>query len=85
MDDPKQTCPGGPVYFSHQALERRCTAWIFTRKGGLSTGLYDSLNCGLGSDDDTKMVRANRGRVAAAMGLDLTQMAGLYQVHSPNV
>ena len=81
----KQTCPGGPVYFSHQALERAGVRHgFFTRKGGLSTGLYDSLNCGLESDDDTKMVRANRGLVAAAMGLDLTQMAGLYQVHSPN-
>jgi len=80
----KQTCPGGPVYFSHQALERAGVRHgFFTRKGGLSTGLYDSLNCGLGSDDNTKMVRANRGRVAAAMGLDLTQLAGLYQVHSP--
>jgi hypothetical protein len=56
---------------------------FFGRAGGVSDGLYDSLNCGLGSDDDTKIVRANRGRVAAAMGLDLTQLAGLYQVHSP--
>ena len=81
----KQTCPSGPVYFSHQALELDGVRHgFFTRKGGLSTGLYDSLNCGLGSDDDTKMVKANRGRVAGAMGLELTQMAGLYQVHSPN-
>ena len=80
----KQTCPGGPVYFSHQALEHAGVRHgFFTRKGGLSTGLYDSLNCGLGSNDDTKMVQANRSRVAVAMGLDLTQMAGLYQVHSP--
>ena len=80
----KRTCPGGPIYFCHQALERAGVRHgFFTRKGGLSTGIYDSLNCGLGSDDDTKMVRANRGRVAVTMGLDLTQMAGLYQVHSP--
>ena len=38
----KQTCPGGPVYFSHQALERAGVRHgFFTRKGGLSTGLYD--------------------------------------------
>ena len=80
----QQTCPSGLVYYSHEALELSGVRHgFFTRKGGLSKGLYDSLNCGLGSDDDIEMVKANRGRVAATMGLELTQMAGLYQVHSP--
>ena len=81
----KQNCPDGPVYYRHQALDfAGVRHGFFTRKGGLSTGLYDSLNCGLGSDDDKQTVQANRSRVAAAMGLDLSQLAGLYQVHSPN-
>ena len=80
----QQTCPNGPVYYSHQALEiAGVRHGFFTRRGGQSKGLYDSLNCGLGSDDDVEMVWANRGRAAAAIGLDLKQMAGLYQVHSP--
>jgi len=81
----QQTCPGGPVYYSHEALELvGVRHGFFTRKGGLSTGLYSSLNCGLGSDDEIEKVQVNRGRVAAAMRLGLTQMASLYQVHSPN-
>ena len=79
----QQTCTNGPVYYSHEALEiRGVRHGFFTRRGGQSKGLYDSLNCGLGSDDNTEMVRANRSRVATAMGLDMKQMAGLYQVHS---
>ena len=81
----QQTCHGGPVYYSHEALELDGVRHgFFTRKGGLSTGLYDSLNCGLESDDNAEMVQANRSRVAAAMGLELKQMAALYQVHSPH-
>ena len=80
----QQTCPEGMVYYQHEALELAgLRHGFFTRKGGLSTGLYDSLNCGLGSDDDMEIVRANRGRAAAAMGLEQTQMAGLYQIHGP--
>ena len=79
----QQTYPGGPVYFNHEALAfSGVRHGFFTRKGGLSTGLYDSLNCGLGSDDDAEIVQTNRSRVADAMELELTQMAGLYQVHS---
>ncbi len=49
----QQTCPEGMVYYQHEALELAgLRHGFFTRKGGLSTGLYDSLNCGLGSDDD---------------------------------
>ena len=79
-----KTYSEGPVFFSHEALDfANVRHGFFTRKGGVSTGLYDSLNCGLGSDDDTQTVLTNRGRVAAAMGLTLPQMAGLYQIHSP--
>ena len=66
----KQTCPGGPVYFSHQALERAGVRHgFFTRKGGLSTGLYDSLNCGLGSDDDTKSCKPTEAALPLQWGL----------------
>ena len=33
---------------------------FFTRRGGVSTGLYDSLNCGIGSDDRPEDVAENR-------------------------
>ena len=39
---------------------------FFTRQGGVSAGLYSSLNCGYGSGDDPENVRENRRRVAAS-------------------
>ena len=53
---------------------------FFTRRGGVSQGLYASLNVGLGSDDDPDAVRENRRRCAAHFGAETVVTA--YQVHS---
>ncbi len=58
------------------------THGYFTRQGGVSGGVYDSLNIGLGSDDARAAVLQNRGRVAAAMGVDAESLVLPYQVHS---
>ena len=58
---------------------------FFSREGGVSTGLYAGLNCGLGSNDDPAAVAENRKRAMAALGLPATALATLYQVHSPRV
>ena len=58
---------------------------FFTREGGLSTGIYSGLNVGRGSDDDPALVAANRGRVAAALGLAGQPLSTPHQVHSPDV
>lgn len=55
---------------------------FFTRDGGLSTGIYAGLNCGVGSRDDTALVLENRARVARALGAKSTDIVTLYQVHS---
>ncbi|HEX8661938.1 MAG TPA: peptidoglycan editing factor PgeF [Brevundimonas sp.] len=55
---------------------------FFTRQGGVSTGIYDSLNTGLGSTDDPSAVAQNRQRVAAHMGGDPDDFAACYQIHS---
>lgn len=55
---------------------------FFTRQGGVSTGLYGALNCGLGSRDDPDLVRQNRSRVAKALGAPREEVMTLYQVHS---
>lgn len=52
---------------------------FFTRRGGVSSGVWASLNCGPGSDDDPAAVAENRRRVAEAMGAPLVT---LRQVHS---
>ena len=41
----------------------------FTRTGGVSDGIYGSLNIGTGSHDDPDKVRENRRRVATWMGV----------------
>ncbi|MCQ1850866.1 peptidoglycan editing factor PgeF [Neorhizobium galegae] len=58
---------------------------FFTRKGGVSQGLYAGLNVGIGSDDDRERVIENRSRVAAWFGLPVEKLATVHQVHSPDV
>lgn len=53
---------------------------FFTRQGGVSSGLYGSLNCGLGSDDERTLVLENRDRVRRALGA--THLVTAYQTHS---
>jgi len=54
----------------------------FTRRGGVSSGIYASLNTGRGSDDEAEAVSANRSRACAALGLSLADLATPHQVHS---
>jgi YfiH family protein len=58
---------------------------FFTRAGGVSGGLYASLNGGTGSKDDASHVAENRARMAAALGVEPQRFLTLYQVHSPEV
>lgn len=61
---------------------------FFTRQGGVSRGLYASLNCGPGSGDDAARVGENRARVMRAMGFSadtVGAMNTLAQVHSAKV
>ncbi len=58
------------------------THGFFTRQGGFSTGVFSSLNCGLGSGDDKDIVRQNRGLVAQALGVTPERLLTAYQVHS---
>jgi YfiH family protein len=55
---------------------------FFTRNGGVSTSLYDSLNTGVGSADDPAAVAENRRRIAAHMGGTPEDIAACYQIHS---
>jgi polyphenol oxidase len=54
------------------------------RTGGVSTGIFDSLNVGLGSSDDKDAIRENRRRAVAAIGGDLT-LVTVHQIHSATV
>jgi purine-nucleoside/S-methyl-5'-thioadenosine phosphorylase / adenosine deaminase len=54
---------------------------FFTREGGVSDGIYASLNCGLGSNDDAQRVLENRRRVAHHLQGHGDAVVTLYQEH----
>src|SRR5215217_8181895 len=56
---------------------------FFTRDGGVSGGVYASLNGGQGSGDQAERVRENRARMAATLGVAPEQFITAYQIHSP--
>ena len=58
---------------------------FMTRAGGVSEGIYASLNCGLGSDDETERVHENRRRVLRMVGIPAATLLTAHQVHSPDV
>jgi YfiH family protein len=55
---------------------------FFTRRGGVSRGIYESLNLGRGSDDEPGAVDENQARAAAHFGLPPEALSIAYQVHS---
>jgi YfiH family protein len=57
---------------------------FFSREGGVSDGIYASLNGGLGSSDDQAKVAENRRRMAEYMGVAPAHLVGVHQVHSPD-
>jgi len=57
---------------------------FFTRNGGVSGGVYASLNGGLGSDDDPAHVAENRRRMAEAMDVSPEHFLSVWQIHSPD-
>lgn len=65
----------------HWLPDHACAAHgFFTRKGGVSAGLYDSLNVGLGTGDDPANVTENRARVRDRLGG--THLVTLHQQHT---
>ncbi|MFZ0847206.1 MAG: peptidoglycan editing factor PgeF [Pseudolabrys sp.] len=58
---------------------------FFTRTGGVSQGIYASLNGGVGSNDAPDKVAENRARMAASLGVTPGRLVTPYQIHSPDV
>jgi YfiH family protein len=58
---------------------------FFTRRGGVSTGPYASLNCALAGQDSRDSVLENRARAARVLGADPARLVGLTQVHGIEV
>lgn len=58
---------------------------FFNREGGVSGGIYASLNAGVGSSDDPAHVAENRRRMAASLGVAPSHLLTGFQIHSPDV
>jgi YfiH family protein len=58
---------------------------FFTRQGGVSEGLFASLNCGFGSGDDPRRVAVNRARAAECLGVAGESLVTVHQTHSAAV
>jgi YfiH family protein len=58
---------------------------FFTRQGGVSKGVYSSLNVGVGSKDRPDAVAENRARAAAAFEVEVRALITCYQIHSATV
>jgi YfiH family protein len=75
--------PDSEIYTSVPSFtDERAHHAFFGRRGGVSGGLYDSLNCGVGSQDERANVLENRSRVASAMGVAPERLLSLHQTHS---
>ena len=55
---------------------------FFSRNGGCSRGIYEGLNCGVGSGDEKQAVLSNRNLVALHMGTRVENIINVRQVHS---
>lgn len=58
---------------------------FFTRRGGVSAGVCESLNCGFGAGDDPANVDANRARAMAMLDQPADALVTARQVHGANI
>jgi YfiH family protein len=72
---------GSPLLSSIPGLRHA----FFTREGGVSDGIYASLNGGIGSQDAAANVTENRRRMAELMGVAPERFLSVHQTHSPDV
>lgn len=65
-----------------KACGPRVAYGFYGRKGGVSQGIYEGLNCGTGSNDDQNLVAKNRGMIAQDLGAPDGKVSTLWQCHS---
>ncbi len=58
---------------------------FFSRKNGTSKGIYESLNCGIGSKDHGENVQKNLEIVSKTFKIKKKQLALMHQTHSDKV
>jgi hypothetical protein len=73
------------IYFKHDGFateEDGIAHGFFGSVGGVSKGLYASLNCGLATEDHPANIRANRVLAMEALGVETSDLHNVYQIHS---
>ena len=85
MNAMSSTEPAGMVQVPSLAALAGIRHGFFTRKGGVSQGIYASLNGGIGSRDAAENVAENRARMAAALAVPPHHLLTVYQTHSADV
>jgi YfiH family protein len=70
-----------PIIFDNNKV----TAAQSTRNGGVSTGVFNSLNLGMSVNDNADHVKENRTRFFGSLGFSLQQISISKQVHGVNV
>jgi polyphenol oxidase len=71
---------------THESLRSPgITHAFFTRQGGVSTGIYEGLNVGIGSSDDPTFIKENRSRAAGFFSIAPNLLMNPWQTHSSDV
>ena len=74
------------MFYSEKLLKfKNIKHCFFSRKNGFSKGIYESLNCGMGSGDEKKNVLKNLELVSRKIGCKKESLITLNQEHSNNV
>jgi YfiH family protein len=81
MDHPPDLSPDLSTHLNLPGM----THGFFGRLGGVSSGIFSTLNCGFGSDDDPQSVAENRRRAAGFLGYPQAQIATPHQVHGIDI
>ncbi len=68
--------------FERTGLVRHC---FTTRAGGVSEGIYKSMNLGVHNGDEPERVRKNHEIICNAIGIDTADLVFSRQVHEDNV
>lgn len=76
-----QICSDAVAFDTKQGI----SSAFFGRRGGVSQGLYDSLNIGFNTNDDPLALRENRRRIAETVGTTLERLFVPNQIHGTGV
>ena len=84
LDDPKPKSKAVMLEAASLSALPGIRHGFFTRQGGVSDGIYASLNAGVGSNDAPERVAENRARMAQSLGVAPDRFLTCYQIHSPD-